>query len=424
MELKYINRIIDKEIEEKLNTTGAVLIRGPKWCGKTTSASQFAKSTIELQDSDLQDRYLMLANEKPSLLLEGEKPLLIDEWQIAPKLWNAVRHYVDKANSVNQFILTGSSVPVEDSTMHSGVGRFSFVDMLPMSLYESGDSNGLISLEKIYNGFRDIDGIKCDTTYESMAYLVCRGGWPSAINVDEKRALNVAKAYIDALVISDISSIDGVSRNPSLARFILKSYARQISTVSSYKALIDDVIENYSYTSDKTILDYINVLKKLYIVDEIEAWSPNIRSKTAIRMSNKKAFVDPSLVAAALEVGPNDLMFDPETFGLIFENLVNRDLKIYLSGINGELKHYRDRYGLECDNIVNFHNGKFALIETKLSVKYIDEAVEHLQELESLIIKNTPKLGKPLFKMIITGTDMAFTTKEGIMIVPIGTLKN
>lgn len=422
--MEYIKRIVDEEIQNKLSVSGAVLIRGPKWCGKTTSAKQIAASILEMQNPDLQENYIELANTKPSLLLEGEKPRLIDEWQLAPKLWNAVRYAVDASGLTNQYILTGSATPVEDSTLHSGVGRFSLVTMKPMTLYESGDSNGLISLKAILNGDVEIDGIKSDLTYEKIAYLICRGGWPIALTLPKEKALEVAKNYIDVLCESDISNVDGVSRNPSLARNILKSYARQVSTIDSDQALYEDVKANHVDVSDKTIYNYLNTLKKLYILEEIEAWNPNIRSKTALRTSPKKSMIDPSLVVAALGCSPKDIMLDIKTYGLLFENLVNRDLSVYVSSIGGTLKHYRDRYGLECDNVIHFNNGEYALIETKLSGSKIKEAEEHLLNLKNLIMEKEPKLGAPKFLMVITGTDMAYTTKNDVLIVPIGCLKN
>jgi len=422
--MQYINRIVDKEIKEKLSIMGAILIKGPKWCGKTTSAKQVANSILEMQNPDLQDNYIELANTKPSLLLEGDKPRLIDEWQLAPKLWNAVRYAVDSNGIPNQYILTGSATPKEDNTLHSGVGRFAFITMKPMTLFESGESNGKISLLDILNGKRDIDGIKTELGYEEIAYSLCRGGWPTSINLPEEQALEIAKNYIDVLCDSDISKIDGVKRNPSLARTIIKCYARQVSTIDSNQSLYEDVKSNYANVSERTIIDYIEILKKLYIIEEIEAWNPNIRSKTAIRTSNKKSMIDPSLAVAALGCSPKELMLDIRTYGLLFENLVNRDLSVYVNSIGGTLKHYRDRYNLECDNVVHFNNGKYALIETKLGGTRLKEAEEHLLELKKLILENEPKIGQPEFMMIITGTEMAYKTENDVMVIPIGCLKN
>ena len=422
--MKYINRIIDNEIKEKLSYTGAVVIKGPKWCGKTTSAKQLAKSVLEMQNPDLQDNYIELANTKPSLLLEGDKPRLIDEWQIVPKLWNAVRYAVDSNGGPNQYMLTGSSVPPEDDSLHSGVGRFAFVTMKPMTLYESGDSNGNISLKSILAGDRKIDGIKTDLDYEKAAYALCRGGWPASITLPVKQALEVPKNYVDVLCNSDISKVDGTKRDPELAKLVLKSYARQVSTIDTNQTLYEDIKANYSDVSERTIMDYLSTLKKLFVIDEIEAWNPNIRSKTAIRTSPKKSMIDPSLAVAALGVTPKELMLDIRTYGLLFENLVNRDLSVYVRANGGVLKHYRDRYGLECDNILCFEDGRYALIETKLGGPRVKEAEEHLLELKRIILENEPKLGEPEFMMVVTAGDMAYTTESGVLVVPIGCLKD
>lgn len=422
--MEYIKRIIDKELKRKLSSSGAVYIKGPKWCGKTTTAKQFAKSVLEVQNPDNIDNNIELANNKPSLLLIGDKPRLIDEWQIIPKIWNAVRYAIDQNGDTNQFILTGSAVPKEDKTLHSGVGRFSFLEMLPMSLYESGDSNGKISLKDLFSGKKNIDGITSELDYEKIAYVLCRGGWPASLNMNKDVALDVSKNYIDAVVESDISNIDGTTRNPELARTILKSYARQTSTIDSNKSLFKDVQANFGNVSEATILDYLNQLKKLYIIKEIPAWNPNIRSKTAIRTANKKSMIDPSLAVASLGCSYNDLIMDSNTYGLLFENLVTRDLNVYLLPINGHVAHYRDRYDLECDNILKLDDGRYALVEIKLGSNHIEEAEKHLLKLKDLINANEPKLGDPSFMMIITGTNLAYTTSNGVLVIPIGCLKN
>ena len=429
---KYRERIIDKELSKQMKIAGAILIRGPKWCGKTTTCKQRAKSFIELQDEDIDDENsnaLQLAELKPTLLLEGEKPRLIDEWQLAPNLWNTIRHSIDETGKKGQYLLTGSATPNEEGNkgkkLHSGAGRFAFLDMKTMSLFESGDSNGKISLFELLAGKREIDGITSDITYERMAYLICRGGWPDIFNIeDEEATLGISKNYITAVCESDISKIDGISRNAGLARLILKSYARLDSSIESNQTLIEDVIANNNNVTDRTINDYLAVLKKLYIIDEIPAWNPNIRSKTAIRATPKKSLVDPSLATALLGISPKELMLEPRTYGLLFENLVDRDLSIYVNSIGGTLNHYRDRYGLECDEVAHFDNGKYCLIETKIgSEKTIREAEQHLLELKKLIAKND-KLRKPEFLMIITNTKMAYTTENGILVVPIGCLRN
>lgn len=425
--MDYVKRIIDKEIKKKLAVMGAVVIKGPKWCGKTTSAKKISKSVIEMQNPEMAENYMELAATKPSLLLEGEKPRLIDEWQIAPTLWNAVRYDVDKTGRKGQYILTGSATPndINDKYLHSGVGRFSFINMKPFSLYESNESNGKISLKDIFDKKVNIDGIRSELTYEKLAYALCRGGWPASLGLDEENALEVSKSYIDVLCESDISKVDNVSRNPRLARTILRAYSRQISTIDSDKTLYEDVMSNYAEVTERTIIEYLHALERLYIIEEMDSWNPNIRSKTAIRSSKKKTMVDPSLAVAALGVSPKDLMLDINTFGLLFENLVDRDLSIYVNGIGGYIEHYRDRYGLECDSVIHLNDGRYGLIEVKLgSMKGIKEAEEHLLKLKSLIEKNK-KMRKPEFLMIVTGiTDIAYTTNNDIMVVPIGCLKD
>lgn len=429
--IEYKKRIIDKEIEEQLSTIGAIVIRGPKWSGKTTTSKQFANSMISLQDPDNADRYKEIAENRVATLLEGDKPRLIDEWQEISKIWNGVRYNIDETGEIGQFILTGSSTPDEEELkkLHSGVGRFAFVDMRTMTLYESGDSNGSISLKDILDGKRDIDGKTTNLTYEKISEVICRGGWPNAINKPLDIALRTPKNYINTLVSSDISRIDNVSRNPELMRMILKSYARNVSTINSDQTIIADVQANYGDVHANTIINYLNVLKKLYIIEEIPAWNPNLRSKTTIRTAPKKTFVDPSLATAVLNISPKELTLDPETMGLLFENLVNRDLQVYVNSIGGHLNHFRDRYGLECDNVVHFDNGKYALIEVKLGNKKIKEAEEHLKKIVELIKKyneenSKNKMDLPEFLMVITGNDLAYTTKDGVLVVPIGCLKN
>lgn len=426
MEKKYIKRIIDQEILEQLNVAGIIYIRGPKWCGKTTSALQFCNSVFKVQGDEEHPNNTELAIEQPYIVLKGDIPRLIDEWQLAPQVWNAARNNVDTSYTHGLYIFTGSATPNEKDTinLHSGAGRVAFIDMKPMSLYESGDSNGKISLADLFNHKFNIDGISCDMTYEKMAYLICRGGWPDSIGMDEKSALKVASNYVEAVVSSDISRIDGVSRNKELARCILKSYARMTSTIDANDSLYKDVQANFGYASETTVIDYLNQLKKLYLISEIEAWRPNIRSKTSIRATPKKSFVDPSIGVASLRITPEELVMDPKTYGLLFENLVDRDLDIYIKSLGGRLNHYRDRYGLEVDQILHLGNEKYALVETKISIKGVPAAEEHLLKLKKLIMENQPKLGEPEFMMIIINEQMAYTTKNGVLVVPIGCLKN
>ena len=425
--MNYIERIIDKEIKRKLNTMGAIEIKGPKWCGKTTSAKQIAKSILEMQNPEMSGNYIELASTKPSLLLEGEKPKLIDEWQIAPNLWNAVRYDIDKTGKKGQYILTGSATPNDESInyLHSGVGRFAIINMKPFTLFESNDSNGAISLKDLFDKKINIDGISSKITYEKLAYILCRGGWPASLDLSEEDALEISKNYIDVLCESDISRVDNVSRNPKLARTILRSYARQVSTIDSDKSLYDDVISNYAEVTDRTIIDYLHAFERLHIIEEIDAWNPNIRSKTSIRSSKKKSMVDPSLAIAALNISPKDIMMDVNTFGLLFENLADRDLSVYANSIGGYVQYYRDRYGLECDCVIHLNDGRYGLIEVKLGgVSGIKEGEEHLLKLKRLISEN-PKMRPPEFLMILTGfTDIAYSTQNDVLVIPIGCLKN
>ena len=422
--MEYLKRIIDKNIEEKLAVMGCVVIRGPKWCGKTTTAKEFAKSIIELQDPVEGEKYKEIAENNIRLLLEGEKPRLIDEWQLIPNIWNAIRYDVDKKNKQGQYLITGSVTPNDKNkiNLHSGIGRMAFATMYPMSLYESGDSNGNISLKSILDGSAIIDGQKSSITYERLAYLTCRGGWPTAVKCnDESLSLKVSKEYLDVLCESDIENNEK-NINPKLTRAIIRAYSRLVCTIDADKTLYEDIRNIYGDVSDKTIRTYLNKLKRLYVVEDIIAWNPNIISKTNVRTSPKKVLVDPSIACAALECSPKELAMDPLSFGLLFENLVDRDLNVYANSLGGYLRHYRDRYGLECDQVIHFDNGEYGLIQTKLGTKKIKEGEEKLIELCNKIKANGKKT--PKFLMVITGSDMAYTTKDGVLIVPIGCLKD
>ncbi|MDR2203034.1 MAG: AAA family ATPase [Nitrososphaerota archaeon] len=423
--MTYIKRTIDKEIAEKLEIMGCIVIRGPKWCGKTTTAKQFAKSVIELQDPHEEAKYKEIAENNIKLLLEGKNPRLIDEWQLIPNIWNAIKHDVDKKDGNGLYIITGSVAPndKDKKDLHSGIGRMSFVTMYPMSLYESGDSNGSISLKDILSNKVKVNGQTSNITYERLAYLTCRGGWPSAVKMkDENKALRVAKEYLDALCETDIENDLKKNINPALTRAIIRAYSRLICTIEADKTLYEDVRSIYGAVSDPTIMSYLNKLKRLYVSDEIEAWNPNIISKTNVRTSPKKALVDSSIACAALQCSPKELALDPLSFGRFFENLVDRDLKIYASSIGGYLRHYRDRYGLECDQVIHFDNSEYGLIQTKLGTRKIKEGAEKLIDLRDKI-KVTGKK-EPKFLMVVTGSDIAYTTKEGVLIVPIGCLKD
>ncbi|MCV2231291.1 DUF4143 domain-containing protein [Acholeplasma manati] len=430
MNTTYLIRNIDSELESYLEAFGAILITGPKWCGKTTSASMKAKSILKLQDPDKSQGYLLTAQTKPSLLLEGDKPRLIDEWQMAPVLWDAIRTSVDNLRIEGLYILTGSTVVDESKIMHTGTGRIARLMMYPMSLFESKESNGSISLKQLFNDKNyNIDGLKSNLTIENLIFATCRGGWPSSLTKKTETAkLLVAKSYLDNIIQTDISAVDGKKREPLKVQYLLKSYARNIGTISSNKTIIDDVNSNTSL-SESAYYEYINALNKLYVIEDIPAWNPSIRSKTSIRSSNKRMFIDPSIAAAALGVSPQMLLQDFETFGFMFENLCIRDLKVYASSLGGNISYYRDRMNLEVDAVLHLNDGRFALIEFKLGTKQIEEAAKHLLEVVDLIRKanetrSAHKLKEPDLLVIITGGEIAYTREDGIKIVPIGCLKH
>jgi len=400
---------------------GAVLIEGAKWCGKTSTARQMAGSILMLQDPDQQEKYKIATQTKPSLLLRGDNPRLLDEWQMFPVLWDAVRFAVDQRGEVGQFILTGSSVPTDGATMHTGTGRITRMLMRPMSLYESGDSTGEISLKNLFVGKHDIEGFS-KLSIEKIAYLTCRGGWPGAIQLDEKAALHVATAYLEAIVNADIQRVDGIEKNPDRVRLLLRSLARNICTLATAKTIIDDVAANEVSMTEKTYTSYMNALKRIFVVENSPAWQPSLRSKTAIRSSEKRNFVDPSIGIAALQASPDNLLDDFETFGFFFESLCTRDIRVYTQALGGEVHHYRDRSGLEADMIIRLHNGQWAAIEVKMGSKQIDEAAENLIALRERI--DTSRVGEPAFLMVLTGGEYAYRRKDGVLNIPIGCLKD
>ncbi len=421
----YKNRIVDEILEKKLKGKGAVLIQGPKWCGKTTTAEQICKSILYMAKPDEKEQYLTMAEINPSLLLQGEVPRLIDEWQIAPKLWDAIRYEIDHRNAEGQFILTGSSVPAKmNDVTHSGTGRFAWLLMRPMSLYESGESTGDVSLKDLFDGTKKIEGIN-NLDIEKIAYLVCRGGWPRAIFMEEEIALEQAYDYYDAVVKRDISEADGVSRNPERVKNLMRAYARNIGTQASNDTLKNDMIANDSNSLDTdTVFSYVNALKKIFVVEESPAWNPNLRSKTAIRTSDTRYFVDPSIAVAALGIGPKDLLNDLNTFGLLFETLCIRDLRVYAESIKGKVYHYRDANDLECDAVIHLRNGSYGLIEIKLGGdRLISEGAENLKKLELRI--DITKMNNPSFLLVLTATGKyAYRREDGVYVVPIGCLKN
>lgn len=420
--MSYLKRIIDKELEFYLETFGAVLIRGPKWCGKTTTAEMQAKSIIKMQDKNKSKSYIEAANTNVSLILEGDYPRLIDEWQVAPILWDAIRVTVDEEEQPGMFLLTGSRVPDEGTIAHSGAGRIGILNMHTMSSFESGDSNGLISLEKIFDKNEIIDGKKSDKSLKDIAYFICRGGWPANIGLKYQKCALKLRSYLDLIYQSDDLQLKKYAKNIEVAKEIITSYSRNISTNSSMKTIYEDVIKNDISISESQFYDYINAFKNNYLIEEIKAWNPSIRSKTAIRSTPKKELADPSIAALYLSITPDNFIEDFNTFGFLFESFCLRDLKVYVSSIGGSILYYRDRDGLECDAVIKLDDGRYGLVEIKLSSNGIEEATKHLNRLEKLIVNSNMK--KPIFKMILTGGDLAYTKENNVFVVPICCLKN
>ena len=421
---EYYQRVSDKVLLDHLESKGAVLIEGAKWCGKTTSAKHIAKSVIEMDRPDMTEQYQQMARINPSNLLEGEVPHLIDEWQIATNTWNAVRYEVDRRGEFGQFILTGSSVPAAlDESMHTGTGRIVRMQMRPMSLFESKDSTGQVSLMDLFNK-KDISTVD-NHSIDEIAFLICRGGWPAALNHGKKVALKQAFDYYDAVVNDDISRVDRVKRDSERTKRILKSYARNVATQASLETIRSDVISNDVETFDKEALyGYLNALKRIFVIEDSPAWNPNLRSKTAIRTSDTRYFVDPSIAVAALGLGPTDLVNNLELMGLIFENLCVRDLRIYADALDGSVYHYRDKTGLECDAVIHLRNGSYGLVEVKLGGNQsINEGAESLLKLTSKI--DTEKMKKPAFLMVLCGVaPFAYKREDGVFVVPITCLKD
>ena len=421
---EYKQRIADKILEKKLKGKGAVLIQGPKWRGKTTTAEQQAKSILYMANPEDKEQNLSLAELNPGLLLAGKAPRLIDEWQIVPKLWDAIRFEIDHRNLEGQFILTGSSVPADmHDVTHTGTGRFAWVTMRPMTLFESGESNGSVSLSDLFNHKFKANTLN-NLSFEDVAYLCCRGGWPRSIFMEKDVALEQAFDYYDAVVNSDISRVDNVSRNPERVKLLMKSYARNIGSQATNETIKKDITNNDSFSLDTdTVFSYVNALKKIFVVEESMAWNPNLRSKTAIRTSETRYFVDPSIGTAALGLGPGDLISDLNTYGLIFENLCVRDLRVYAETLNGSVYHYRDSSNLECDAVIHLRDGKYGLVEIKLGGdKLVKEGVENLIKLQQKI--DTSKMNNPAFLMVLVAKGKyAYQQENGVYIVPIGCLK-
>ncbi len=422
---EYKKRVADKLLEKKLKSKGAVLIQGAKWCGKTTTAEQIAKSVLYMAQPENKSQNLILSDINPTQLLEGEVPRLIDEWQIAPKLWDAIRFEIDHRNKEGNFILTGSSVPADMTEVtHTGTGRFAWLTMRPMSLYESGESNGEISLEELFKSEKSISSTN-KLSLEDIAFLCCRGGWPRSIFMEKEIALEQAVDYYDAVVYSDISRVDGIKRDPERVKNLMRAYSRNIGTSASNETIKNDMINNDVASLDTdTIYTYIEALKKIFVIEEVSSWNPNLRSQTAIRSSNTRYFVDPSIATASLGIGPNDLLNDLRTFGFIFEALCIRDLRVYAESLDGNVYHYRDANGLECDAVIHLRNGSYGLVEIKLGGdKLISEGIDNLKNMYSKI--DIDKMKKPAFMMVLTATgNYAYKREDGIYIVPIGCLKD
>lgn len=418
---KYLKRLGDEELQLALKASGAVLIEGAKWCGKTSTAQQAAKSVIFLQDPDQSASYLALADAKPSLLLTGANPRLIDEWQMAPVLWDAVRFEVDKRNELGQFILTGSAVPNDNVTAHTGTGRISRIKMRPMSLFESKESNGSISLGDLFNNPLKINEATSELSIEQIAFAICRGGWPASLHLEGKAALRMANSYVESVINHDVSEIDSVEKNPERVRLLMRSLARNISTIANYSTIIEDIEATDKSISEKTVSTYINALKRIFVVEDLQAWQPSLRSKTAIRTSEKRHFVDPSIATSIMRTEPEGILKDFEYFGFLFESLCTRDVRIYAQANDGDVFHYRDKSGLESDLIVRLRNGKWAAIEVKLGQKQIEEAAANLLAIKNKI--DTEKMGEPSFLMILTGGQFAYQRNDGVWVVPLGCLK-
>jgi len=429
--MEYLNRMADKQLKDNLEAFGAVLIEGAKWCGKTTTAMQQANSVLQLQDPDTREGYLATVAIRPSLLLAGETPRLIDEWQVAPTLWDAVRVMVDRRREVGQFILTGSNIVDESAIMHSGTGRITRMQMLPMSLFESKESNGAISLSELFNNpALDIDGIASTMTIENLIFAACRGGWPASLKPGNAHArLLIVRDYVNSMCKVDISTVDNTRRDETLARLILRIYARNISTLAKKSSMLKDIRAHVETLADNTFDNYVDALKKLFVIQDIEAWSPAIRSATAIRSRLKRGFVDPSIAVAALGLTPENLQTDLKTFGFIFECMCIRDLKAYSQAYGSSISYYHDRYDLEADAVLHLADGRYALIEFKLGGREIEEGAAHLLEIKRLVkeynhAEKQTKLGEPDLLLVITGGPIAYTRPDGVKVLPLACLRD
>lgn len=427
--LQYKPRIVDAILEKKLKSSGAVLVEGPKWCGKTTTSEQQAKSINYVSDPANLNRNMILAEMNINALLDGEKPKLLDEWQIIPQLWDAVRFAVDHSKGIGQFIMTGSAVPLDKEKQakihHTGTGRITTLRMRPMSLFESGDSNGEVSLQNLFDNPNNQIFSESKYNIEDIAFFICRGGWPIATMLEQEYALETAFSYYKAVTDIDISRVDEIKRNPSRARRLMRSFARHQGTQATLATIKADMDANDTGSLDvDTVSSYIEALKKIFVIEDMEAWNPNLRSKAAIRTSDTRYYVDPSIATAALGISPADLTKDLNTMGLFFETMAVRDLRIYSDALEGSVYHYRDSNGLECDSVIHLRNGKYGLVEIKLGGQaLIDEGAATLNKLALTI--DTNKMNAPSFKMILTAVGkLAYRRNDGIYVVPIGCLRN
>ena len=423
--MKYLERIGDELLKRKLRSSAAVLIEGPKWCGKTSMGAQLAKSIVYIQDPDKRSMYRKMADTQPSLLLEGETPHMLDEWQTIPILWDAVRFAADQRQEMNQFILTGSATPIDDdenSEMeHTGTGRIARLRMRPMSLWESKESRGQVSLKALFDGTQEMGLFENPLTLKDLAFVMCRGGWPGALGLEEEDALEVAINLVDELVNTDVNRVDGTEKNPDRVRAVLRSYARNISTMTAASTIMADVKANDISITDKTLTNYLTALRRLFIIEDAKAWQPSLRSKTGIRTSNKRHFVDTSIATAVLELNPKSILEDFNLFGFLFEDFCLRDVRVYTEPLRGTVYHYHDNSELESDLIIRLHDGRWAAIEVKTGSKEIEEAADNLIQLSKDV--DTSKIGEPAFLMVLTAGQYAYRREDGVYIVPIGCLK-
>lgn len=416
----YLPRIADEMLQKSLRASGAVLVEGPKWCGKTRTATETARSVLMMQDPDKQKSYLETASIKPSILLEGKTPRLLDEWQIAPVLWDAVRYAVDQRSEIGQFILTGSAVPADNRTAHTGTGRISRLRMRTMSLYESQDSSGTISLSSLFDQPEEIAAVS-SIDVEDYAQILIRGGWPSSVGATNEVAEKRARDYVDAVIHQDVSRVDYVEKNPNKVRALMRSIARNLSTEASMTTLIRDLESDDESITMPTLSSYYNALNRIFVIEDLPAWNPALRSKTPLRTTPKRHFTDPSIAAAVMGITAERLLHDFMTFGYLFESMCIRDLRVYAEALDGEVFHYRDKTGLESDAVVVLRDGRWAAVEVKMGAVGFDGAAFNLKKFANRV--NTEKMQEPSFLMILSATEYAYRREDGVYVIPLGCLK-